>query len=169
MKGWSPKVITSDDVKPPLISGDGKKACLMGTIRVSRGFGDHDLCVMASNIHLKPFLSCVPEVQIYDLAKKDLSMDDVLLMGSDGFWDSMTNEESAEYIRKRMEDLEDTDDKWVILAKELVLKARGDTSPEYAWKRNSQQLGSYDDITVFVIPLGVYLQEKKDSAKTWTN
>lgn len=59
--------------------------------------------------------------------------------------------------------------RWVILAKELVLKARGDTSPEYAWKRNSKQLGSYDDITVFVIPLGLYLKEKKDSTKVWTN
>lgn len=169
MKGWSPKVITTDDVKPPLISGDGKKACLMGTIRVSRGFGDHDLCVMSSSVQLKPFLSCVPEVQVYDLSQQDLSSTDILLMGSDGFWDCMTNEESADYIHKRMEELKDTDDKWVILAKELVLKARGDTSPEYAWKRNSKQLGSYDDITVFVIPLGLYLKEKKDSTKVWTN
>ena len=48
----------------------------MGTIRVSRGFGDHDLCVMSSNVRLKPFLSCVPEVkyQIKCLHFKDISL-----------------------------------------------------------------------------------------------
>lgn len=32
-------------------------------------------------------------------------------MGSDGFWDFVSNEEAAEYVRKRMSELEQTDDK----------------------------------------------------------
>ncbi|XP_014790509.1 protein phosphatase 1H isoform X1 [Octopus bimaculoides] len=169
MKGWSPKVITCDDIKPPLICGDGKQACLMGTIRVSRGFGDHDLYVMSSNIHLKPFLSCVPEVRVYDLNDSEMSDNDILLMGSDGFWDFVSNEEAAEYVRKRMFELEQTDDKLVTISKELVLKARGESSSDYAWKRNSKQLGSYDDITVFVIPLGQYMQERSANVTPQTD
>lgn len=34
----------------------------MATIGVTRGLGDHDLKVFSSNIHIKPFLSCFPEV-----------------------------------------------------------------------------------------------------------
>ncbi|GAB1597884.1 protein phosphatase 1H isoform X1 [Argonauta hians] len=169
MKGWSPKVITCDDLKPPLICGDGKQACLMGTIRVSRGFGDHDLYVMSSNIHIKPFLSCVPEVRVYDLNDSEISDNDILLMGSDGFWDFVSNEEAAEYIRKRMSELEDSDEKMVTISNELVLKARGESSSDYAWKRNSKQLGSYDDITVFVIPLGHYMQERNVTMRPKTD
>lgn len=34
----------------------------MATIGVTRGFGDHDLKVHGTNISIKPFLSCSPEV-----------------------------------------------------------------------------------------------------------
>ena len=34
----------------------------MATIGVTRGFGDHDLKVFDSNIHIKPFLSNRPQV-----------------------------------------------------------------------------------------------------------
>lgn len=36
----------------------------MATIGVTRGLGDHDLKVFSSNIHIKPFLSCFPEVSL---------------------------------------------------------------------------------------------------------
>lgn len=36
----------------------------MATIGVTRGLGDHDLKVYNSNIYIKPFLSCVPEVSV---------------------------------------------------------------------------------------------------------
>ena len=35
---------------------------VMATIGVTRGFGDHDLKVFDSNIHIKPFLSNRPQV-----------------------------------------------------------------------------------------------------------
>lgn len=34
----------------------------MATIGVTRGFGDHDLKVHGTDISIKPFLSCSPEV-----------------------------------------------------------------------------------------------------------
>ena len=42
----------------------GKQARVMATIGVTRGLGDHDLKVYNSNIYIKPFLSCVPEVSV---------------------------------------------------------------------------------------------------------
>ena len=43
--------------------GEGKKARLLATIGVTRGFGDHDLKVHGTDITIKPFLSPVPEVR----------------------------------------------------------------------------------------------------------
>lgn len=42
----------------------GEQARVMATIGVTRGLGDHDLKVYNSNIYIKPFLSCVPEVGV---------------------------------------------------------------------------------------------------------
>lgn len=36
---------------------------MLATIGVTRGLGDHDLKVHDSNIYIKPFLSCCPEVR----------------------------------------------------------------------------------------------------------
>nr|XP_006130276.1 protein phosphatase 1H isoform X2 [Pelodiscus sinensis] len=63
MTGWAYKSIEEDDLKFPLIYGEGKKARVMATIGVTRGLGDHDLKVHDSNIYIKPFLSSSPEVQ----------------------------------------------------------------------------------------------------------
>uniref|UniRef100_H0Z7H9 Protein phosphatase, Mg2+/Mn2+ dependent 1H n=1 Tax=Taeniopygia guttata TaxID=59729 RepID=H0Z7H9_TAEGU len=62
MTGWAYKTIEEDDLKFPLIYGEGKKARVMATIGVTRGLGDHDLKVHDSNIYIKPFLSSSPEV-----------------------------------------------------------------------------------------------------------
>ncbi|XP_053411396.1 protein phosphatase 1H isoform X3 [Nycticebus coucang] len=62
MTGWAYKTIEDEDLKFPLIYGEGKKARVMATIGVTRGLGDHDLKVHDSNIYIKPFLSSAPEV-----------------------------------------------------------------------------------------------------------
>ncbi|XP_022279841.1 protein phosphatase 1H isoform X1 [Canis lupus familiaris] len=62
MTGWAYKTIEDDDLKFPLIYGEGKKARVMATIGVTRGLGDHDLKVHDSNIYIKPFLSSAPEI-----------------------------------------------------------------------------------------------------------
>ena len=86
MKGWSYKTLTKDDLKSPIVTGEGKRSRLLGTIGVTRGFGDHDLRALGSGIVsqwnsfkynfvliilfqlIKPFLSCHPEVVCRDLS-----------------------------------------------------------------------------------------------------
>lgn len=68
MKGWTYKTLTKDDLKMPIVTGEGKRSRLLGTIGVTRGFGDHDLKALYSGVLIKPFLSCHPEVVYRDLS-----------------------------------------------------------------------------------------------------
>ena len=43
MTGWAYKEIQEDDLKFPVVYGEGKRSRLLATIGVTRGFGDHDL------------------------------------------------------------------------------------------------------------------------------
>ncbi|KAF5906780.1 protein phosphatase 1H-like, partial [Clarias magur] len=98
MTGWAYKTIEDEDLRFPLIYGEGKKARVLATIGVTRGLGDHDLKVHDSNIYIKPFLSCCPEVRVYNLLQYEHGSDDVLVMATDGLWDVLSNEEVAEYV-----------------------------------------------------------------------
>lgn len=70
MTGWSARDVTLDDVKlEPIISGRGKLCRLMATMGVARGVGDHGLVVKSSCINCKEFLTCQPEIRIFDLDK----------------------------------------------------------------------------------------------------
>uniref|UniRef100_A0A4W5JT54 Uncharacterized protein n=1 Tax=Hucho hucho TaxID=62062 RepID=A0A4W5JT54_9TELE len=74
------KTIEDEDLRFPLVYGKGKKARVMATIGVARGLGAHDLKVHDTNIYIKPFLSCCPEVNpilahcVYTMAAQDLAM-----------------------------------------------------------------------------------------------
>lgn len=68
MKGWTYKTLTRDDLKMPIVTGEGKRSRLLGTIGVTRGFGDHDLRALGSGVLIKPFLSCHPEIIYRDLS-----------------------------------------------------------------------------------------------------
>ncbi|KAE8623128.1 hypothetical protein XENTR_v10005510 [Xenopus tropicalis] len=153
MTGWAYKTIEVEDMKFPLIYGEGKKARVMATIGVTRGIGDHDLKVYNSNIYIKPFLSCVPDVRVYNLAESQRCPDDVMVMGTDGLWDVISNKEVADTV-KRVFSSPDTDiqDRYNIAARELVLQTRGILQGN-SWKLSNGTLASGDDISVFVIPL----------------
>ncbi|KAJ3612366.1 hypothetical protein NHX12_020642 [Muraenolepis orangiensis] len=131
MMGWAYKTIEDEDLRFPLVYGQGKKARVLATIGVTRGLGDHDLKVHDSNIYIKPFLSCCPEVRVYNLAQHEHGTDDVLVMGTDGLWDVLSNQEAAQ---------------------DLVLRARG-VLRDRGWRISDERLGSGDDISVFVVPL----------------
>ncbi|XP_059509303.1 protein phosphatase 1H-like isoform X2 [Stegostoma tigrinum] len=109
MTGWAYKTIEEDDLKFPLVYGEGKKARVMATIGVTRGLGDHNLKVHCSNIHIKPFLSCIPEVKVYDVAKYEHGVDDVIVLGTDGLWDVISNREVADAVIRVLSSC-DTDD-----------------------------------------------------------
>ncbi|XP_025933026.1 protein phosphatase 1J, partial [Apteryx rowi] len=154
MNGWAYKKIEEDDLKFPLIYGEGKKARVMATIGVTRGLGDHDLKVFSSNIHIKPFLSCFPEVRVYDLTQYEHCPDDVLVLGTDGLWDVTNDKEVAGVVMEVLTSYEPNDPcRYTVVAQELVVRSRG-VLKERGWRLANDKLGSGDDISVFVIPLG---------------
>ncbi|CAL8340560.1 unnamed protein product [Merluccius merluccius] len=153
MTGWAYRTIVEDDLKFPLIYGEGKKARVMATIGVTRGLGDHDLKVYNSNIHIKPFLSCCPEVKVYDMSEYKHGPDDVMVMGTDGLWDVTTDQEVADAVSTFLSGCDPSDPmRYTLAAQELLMRSRG-VLKERGWRLPSDRLGSGDDITVFVIPL----------------
>lgn len=94
MKGWAYKTLTIEDLKMPIVTGEGKRSRLLGTIGVTRGFGDHDLRALCTGILIKPFLSPHPEVNYRDLASVETHPEDknedgeygILVMATDGLW-----------------------------------------------------------------------------------
>ncbi|XP_053261866.1 protein phosphatase 1H isoform X1 [Podarcis raffonei] len=153
MTGWAYKTIEEDDLKFPLIYGEGKKARVMATIGVTRGLGDHDLKVHDSNIYIKPFLSSSPEVRVYDLLQYEHGPDDVLILATDGLWDVLLNEEVAEAVTNFLPNCDPDDPhRYTLAAQDLVMRARG-VLKDRGWRISNDRLGSGDDISVFVIPL----------------
>ncbi|XP_061815788.1 protein phosphatase 1H-like [Nerophis lumbriciformis] len=153
MNGWAYKTVEDEDLKFPLIYGEGKKARVLATIGVTRGLGDHDLKVHDSNIYIKPFLSCLPEVKVYNLTQYEHGADDVLVMGTDGLWDVLSNQEVAEAVSTFLSNC-DPDDlhRYTMAAQDLVMRARG-VLRDRGWRITNERLGSGDDISVFIIPL----------------
>ena len=56
--------MTVEDLRFPMIMGEGRRARLLATIGLTRGLGDHNLKVFDSAIRIKPFLSCIPAVSL---------------------------------------------------------------------------------------------------------
>ncbi|XP_051890807.1 protein phosphatase 1H-like [Pristis pectinata] len=153
MTGWAYKTIEEDDLKFPLVYGEGKKARVMATIGVTRGLGDHDLKVHYSNIHIKPFLSCMPEVKVYDVKKYEHGVDDVIVMGTDGLWDVVSDREVADTVIRVLSSCDPDDpNRFTLAAQDLVMKSRG-VLKDHGWRLSNDKLGSGDDISIFVIPL----------------
>uniref|UniRef100_G3NP76 Protein phosphatase, Mg2+/Mn2+ dependent, 1J n=1 Tax=Gasterosteus aculeatus aculeatus TaxID=481459 RepID=G3NP76_GASAC len=153
MTGWAYKTIVEDDLKFPLIYGEGKKARVMATIGVTRGLGDHELKVYNSNIYIKPFLSCAPEVKVYDMEENQHGPDDVLVMGTDGLWDVTTDREVADAVSSYLSGCDPSDPmRYTLAAQDLLMRSRG-VLKERGWRLPNERLGSGDDITVFVVPL----------------
>jgi len=65
----------------------------IGDLSVSRSFGDLDN---------KPYISCIPDVFRYKLNSKD----QFLILGCDGLWDVMSNQEVVNFIIQNCYDLE---------------------------------------------------------------
>lgn len=188
--GYTYRTIDSEDLKLPLISGSGKRARLMGTIGVTRGFGDHELKALGSTVAIKPFLSPMPDIRILDLAKLTLGTGDVVIMGSDGLFDVTENRQAVNAVRASFQKMSNNNSgktpispsdemRYMCAAQDLVNYARGKPSLENrSWKKNDGTAASGDDITAWVIPLLPYFQEHEQwclntaiyvpgSAKAW--
>ncbi|TRY98841.1 hypothetical protein DNTS_027856 [Danionella cerebrum] len=116
-----------------------RRARVLATIGITRGLGDHDLKVHDSDVCIKPFMSCSPEVKVYNLSQFDHGADDVMILATDGLWDVLTNQEAAETV-------------YTLAAQDLVMKARGVLN-DRGWRIAGDRPGSLDDISVFIIPL----------------
>lgn len=134
----------------------------MATIGVTRGFGDHDLVSVHQRIPIKPFLSCHPEVQVYDL--KDAKRYDVLVMGTDGLWDVIDGLTVAHTVNEAVQIFEEKE-VYISAATCLVGAARG-SSKDQQWVLKSGKAASVDDISVFVIPLHQINKDYKRMLKT---
>ncbi|XP_067908168.1 protein phosphatase 1M-like isoform X2 [Heterodontus francisci] len=152
MSGWGYKTAEDDDLKYPVVHGDGRQTRVMGTIAVTRGFGDHGLKPYDTDLHVKPLLSCIPEVTIFDLGQYEFGQSDVLLMATDGLWDVLSNREVADTSERFLEDHKHDPRRYTMLAQCLIHKARG-TPQDNDWKLEDGSFASFDDISVFVIPL----------------
>uniref|UniRef100_A0A674PK24 Protein phosphatase, Mg2+/Mn2+ dependent, 1H n=1 Tax=Takifugu rubripes TaxID=31033 RepID=A0A674PK24_TAKRU len=117
MSGWAYKTIEDDDLKFPLIYGEGKK------------------------------------VRVYPLGQYEHGADDVLVLGSDGLWDVLSNQEAAEAVTSFLANCNPDDrHRYTMAAQDLVMRARG-VLKDGGWKISNDRLGSGDDISVFIIPL----------------
>ncbi|EEC17961.1 protein phosphatase 2C zeta, putative, partial [Ixodes scapularis] len=157
------KTITTEDLKFPLIYGEGKRSRVLATIGVTRGFGDHDLKAQSSNVDIKPFLTAEPEagVRVFDVNSEELTEGDVLVMGTDGLWDVMANEKAAEIVQKSLDHFPANDTqrvKYISAAQDLVMHSRGKLK-ERNWRTADNRAATIDDISVFVIPLKSYQDE----------
>uniref|UniRef100_A0A1I7WMH9 PPM-type phosphatase domain-containing protein n=1 Tax=Heterorhabditis bacteriophora TaxID=37862 RepID=A0A1I7WMH9_HETBA len=155
MDGWAVRTVKEADLRPPLINDSTRKKRLLNTIGVSRGFGDHHLMTVDERLPIKPFLSPVPEVQVFDLRRLDSLTDkDVLIMASDGLWDVLSNEDAGLIVRSALSTTEQSDHtRYSMAAQELAIAARGNPggSNGHRWIMNSGGHASTDDITVRVI------------------
>ena len=101
MTGWAYKDITVEDLRFPLVYGEGKRSRLLATIGVTRGFGDHDLKAQSNSanpIYIKPFLTPQPEVRVLDVENEEVTESDVLVIATDGLWDVVSNERVAQIV-----------------------------------------------------------------------
>uniref|UniRef100_A0A8C1UH51 Protein phosphatase, Mg2+/Mn2+ dependent, 1H n=1 Tax=Cyprinus carpio TaxID=7962 RepID=A0A8C1UH51_CYPCA len=130
----------------------GSGSCL-ATIGITRGLGDHDLKVHDSDIAIKPFLSCSPEVKIYNVFEYEHGANDVMILATDGLWDVLSNQEVAEAVSGFLGNCDPDDQhRYTMAAQDLVMKARG-VLRDQGWRIAGDRLGSGDDISVFIIPL----------------
>ncbi|XP_069693404.1 protein phosphatase 1H [Periplaneta americana] len=163
MTGWAYKTVTSEDLKIPVVYGEGKRSRVLATIGVTRGFGDHDLKALSTNIAIKPFLLSQPEVQILDLKEEKIKESDVIIMGTDGLWDVTSNEKAVEIVQKSLDHFPANDKgrlkyRYTSAAQDLVMHSRGKLY-EKNWKTADGKPATIDDISVFVIPLTPYKEE----------
>ncbi|CAL1276771.1 unnamed protein product [Larinioides sclopetarius] len=166
MSGWSYKSISMEDLKFPLIYGEGKRSRVLATIGVTRGFGDHDLKALNTDVDIKPFLSPEPEVKIFNLLEEELTDGDVLVMGTDGLWDVTINEKAAEVVQKSLDHFPANDaQRYTSAAQDLVMHARGKLR-DRNWRTADNKLATIDDISVFVIPLRPYKEEYQQWEKS---
>ncbi|XP_020803701.1 protein phosphatase 1H [Drosophila serrata] len=168
MRGWTYKTLTRDDLCMPVVNGEGKRSRLLGTLGVTRGFGDHELLAINTGIQIKPFLTPHPDVRQRDLTQVVSIPDEdnrdgdygVLVMATDGLWDVSENESVARTVFQTLSKYPTEKHRYTMVAQELVARARGKINDSGHWRlADSKAAATVDDISVIVIPVGQYYKE----------
>ncbi|XP_032594954.1 protein phosphatase 1H isoform X2 [Drosophila grimshawi] len=168
MKGWTYKTLTRDDLRMPVVNGEGKRSRLLGTLGVTRGFGDHDLLAINTGIEIKPFLTPHPDVRQRDLSQVVSIPDEhnedgdygILVMATDGLWDVSENEAVARTVFQTLSRYPTEKHRYTMVAQELVARARGKINDSGHWRlADSKAAATVDDISVIVIPVHQYYKE----------
>lgn len=168
MKGWAYKTLTIDDLKIPIVTGEGKRSRLLGTIGVTRGFGDHDLRALCTGLSIKPFLSPHPDVICRDLTQIESNSGDnnedgeygILVMATDGLWDVLDIETVSKIVFSTLAKYPIEKHRYTMAAQELVAKSRGRANESGHWRlAESKAAATVDDISVLVIPIYQYYKE----------
>ncbi|EDW82379.1 uncharacterized protein Dwil_GK25159 [Drosophila willistoni] len=175
MKGWTYKTLTREDLRMPVVNGEGKRSRLLGTLGVTRGFGDHDLLAINTGIKIKPFLTPQPDVQQRDLTQVVSIPDEhnedgdygVLVMATDGLWDVSENKAVARTVFHTLSKYPTEKHRYTMVAQELVARARGKINESGHWRlADSKAAATVDDISVIVIPVSQYYKDYVEWTKT---
>uniref|UniRef100_A0A672LEF9 Protein phosphatase 1H-like n=1 Tax=Sinocyclocheilus grahami TaxID=75366 RepID=A0A672LEF9_SINGR len=139
MNGWAYKTVQEEDLKFPLIYGEGKK--------VRQQLDTSQLTETTA----RSFMTV--DVKIYNLSQFEHGADDVMILATDGLWDVLSNQEVAEAVSGFLGNCDPDDQhRYTMAAQDLVMKARG-VLRDRGWRIAGDRLGSGDDISVFIIPL----------------
>lgn len=167
-EGWVYKTLNREDLRMPVVTGEGKRSRLLGTLGVTRGFGDHDLLAINTGTLIKPFLTPQPVVKRRDLSKivsiPGENNEDgdygILVMATDGLWDVSENETVAKTVFQTLKMYPTEKHRYTMVAQELVAKARGKINDSGHWRlADSKAAATVDDISVIVIPVYQYYKE----------
>ncbi|XP_026838385.1 protein phosphatase 1H isoform X1 [Drosophila erecta] len=168
MRGWTYKTLTMEDLCMPVVNGEGKRSRLLGTLGVTRGFGDHELLAINTGIQIKPFLTPHPDVRQRDLTQVVSIPDEdnrdgdygVLVMATDGLWDVSENEAVSRTVFQTLSKYPTEKHRYTMVAQELVARARGKINDSGHWRlADSKAAATVDDISVIVIPVCQYYKE----------
>lgn len=160
--------MTYDDLQIPIVTGEGKRSRLMGTIGVTRGFGDHDLRALCTGLSIKPFLSPHPEVISRDLSRIVYNSEEnnedgvygILIMATDGLWDVLDMDTVSKTVFNTLNKYPVEKHRYTMVAQELVAKSRGRANEAGHWRlTESKAAATVDDISVLVIPVYQYYKE----------
>uniref|UniRef100_A0A3B5MWC7 PPM-type phosphatase domain-containing protein n=1 Tax=Xiphophorus couchianus TaxID=32473 RepID=A0A3B5MWC7_9TELE len=110
------------------------------------GKGQHDHCF--GTLEFQELIS-----EVYPLSQFEHGADDVLILGTDGLWDVLSNQEVAEAVTGFLANCDPDDQhRYTMAAQDLVMRARGELK-DRGWRISNDRLGSGDDISVYIIPL----------------
>ncbi|KAL7744851.1 hypothetical protein ACLKA6_007137 [Drosophila palustris] len=177
MKGWTYKTVTSRDLALPVVYGEGKRSRLLGTLGVTRGFGDHQLVAINTRTPIKPFLTPHPDVRQRDLSQVVSIPDEhnedgdygMLVMATDGLWDVSENDAVARTVFQILSRYPTERHRYTMAAQELVARARGKANFSGHWRLSeSKGAATVDDISVIVIPVYQYYKEHVEWTQTYT-